>query len=192
VSGVLAGKVAVVTGASSGIGAATARRFAAEGAEVALLGRRSGPLEAEVAGLPGTPLALSVDVTDPAQVASALDQTYDRFGRLDAVVNCAGVIVPASLEETDDEIWHRQIETNLSGSFFVARAAAPLLAAGGSIVNLGSELAAFGMDMYAAYCASKAGVIGLTKALAAELAPDIRVNAVCPGPVDTPMLTAEL
>jgi NAD(P)-dependent dehydrogenase (short-subunit alcohol dehydrogenase family) len=188
----LGGRVALVTGASSGIGAAAARALAAAGAAVAVLARRREPLEAFAAELgEDAALPLVADVADSAQVAAAVDAVLARFGRLDVVVNSAGVSTPASLADTDDGLWGTHLDANLSGSFYVARAAAPHLAEGGSIVNVGSELAAIGMPMYVAYCASKAGVIGLTKALAAELAPEIRVNAVCPGPVDTPMLAAE-
>jgi NAD(P)-dependent dehydrogenase (short-subunit alcohol dehydrogenase family) len=188
----LAGRVALVTGASSGIGAAAARALAAAGAAVALLARRREPLEALAAELgQDAALPLVADVADSGQVDEAVAATLARFGRLDAVVNCAGVSIPASLADTDDGVWSAQIDANLSGSFFVARAAAPHMGEGGSIVNVGSELSHVGMEMFVAYCASKAGVIGLTRALAAELAPAIRVNAVCPGPVDTPMLAAE-
>jgi NAD(P)-dependent dehydrogenase (short-subunit alcohol dehydrogenase family) len=188
----LAGRVALVTGASSGIGAAAARALAAAGAAVALLARRRESLETlagELGGEVGLPLV--TDVADSGQVDAAVAATVERFGRLDAVVNCAGVSIPATLADTDDDAWNAQIDANLGGSFFVARAAAPRMGEGGSIVNVGSELSQIGMEMFVAYCASKAGVIGLTKALAAELAPAIRVNAVCPGPVDTPMLAAE-
>jgi len=188
----LAGKVALVTGASSGIGAATARLFAAEGAELALLARRPGPLSAIAQELGDGAITLPADVADSAQVAEAVAAAASRFGRIDVVVNCAGTLFAGRVEETDDAAWRRQLEVNLSGTFFVSREAAPRIPIGGSIVNLGSELSVMGMAMYAGYCASKAGVIGLTKALAAELAPDVRVNAICPGPVDTPMLTAEL
>jgi NAD(P)-dependent dehydrogenase (short-subunit alcohol dehydrogenase family) len=188
----LAGRVALVTGASSGIGAAAARALAAAGAAVALLARRREPLES-LAGELGEDVALPLvaDVADSRQVDKAVAATVARFGRLDAVVNSAGVSIPATLADTDDATWRAVIDANLSGSFFVARAAAPHMGDGGSIVNVGSELSQIGMEMYVAYCAAKAGVIGLTRALAVELAPRIRVNAVCPGPVDTPMLSAE-
>lgn len=191
-SGRLKGKVALITGASSGIGAATARLFAAEGATVALLARSGDELERLAGELGGGALPLVADVADPGQVAAAVERGAERLGPLDVVVNNAGTVTPASLAETNDEVWRRHIEVNLSGCFFVAREAAPRIAPGGSIINLGSELSVIGMGMYVAYCASKAGVLGLTRSLAAELAPAVRVNAICPGPVDTPMLAGEL
>lgn len=190
----LEGKVALITGASSGIGEATARAFVREGARVALLARHREPLDRVAAELGDhTGMVIIADVSDPAAVSDAVTATIERFGRLDAVVNSAGVVEPLALADLDAEAWHKTIEVNLSGSFYVAREAGLRMArdGGGSIVNIGSELSVLGMPMYVAYCASKSGVIGLTKALAAELAPRVRVNAVLPGPVDTPMLSAE-
>jgi NAD(P)-dependent dehydrogenase (short-subunit alcohol dehydrogenase family) len=187
----LAGRTAVVTGASSGIGESTARTFAAAGAKVALLARNAEALAALEEELPGS-LALPVDVSDPAQVEAAIDRVEAELGPIDAVVNSAGVAAPTPLAELDPESWRRTIDINLSGSFYVAREAGLRMVAAereGSIVNLGSELSVLGMGMFAAYCAGKAGLIGLTKALAAELAPRVRVNIVCPGPVLTPMYT---
>ena len=109
-------------------------------------------------------------------------------------MNSAGVCVPVALEDLDSATWAETIAINLTGTFTVARSAALIMRAhsGGSIVNVGSELGTIGMAGFADYCASKAGIVGLTRALAAELAPAVRVNAVLPGPVDTPMLHAEL
>lgn len=187
------GKVALITGASSGIGKAAAAQFVAEGARVALLARRLEPLEQLAGELGETAIVLQADVADPDAVAGAVAQTVERLGGIDVVVNSAGVAQPLSLADLDAAAWRATIDVNLSGSFYVAREAGLRMSANGAgaIVNLGSELSVLGMAMYIAYCASKAGVIGLTKALAAELAPNVRVNAVLPGPVDTPMLDAE-
>jgi NAD(P)-dependent dehydrogenase (short-subunit alcohol dehydrogenase family) len=181
----------LITGGSSGIGAETARRFAAGGAAVAVLGRRRDALDAVTADTGA--LALTVDVTDSAAVRDGVAYAHDRMGGLDVVVNSAGLCIPTDLADIDDAAWRSHLDVNLSGSFYVAREAGLLMRrdGGGSIVNVASELSLIGMSGYVAYCAAKAGVIGLTKALAAELAPTVRVNAVCPGPVDTPMLQAE-
>lgn len=189
--GRLSGRRALITGASSGIGAATARRFVAEGAHVALLARTPEPLErlAEELGA----IAVPADVADPEQVHRAVEEAADRLGGIDVVVNSAGIAAPLALADLDARAWRETIDINLSGSFYVAREAGMrmLAAEGGTIVNIGSDLSFKGSAFYVAYCASKAGVIGLTKALAAELAPTVTVNALCPGPVDTPMLRAE-
>jgi 3-oxoacyl-[acyl-carrier protein] reductase len=196
VSARLDGKVALVTGASSGIGAATARRLAAEGAEVALVARRAAELDTIAAELDtiaaevGDPvLAVVADVSDPDSARAAIRSTTSHFGRLDIVVNCAGVCQPAALVDADTDNWRKHIDINLSGTYYLAREGGLLMMAadGGTILNVGSELSTIGMAMYVAYCASKAGIIGLTRALAAELAPKVTVNAICPGRVDTPM-----
>lgn len=189
----LAGKAALITGASSGIGAATARLFAAEGARVALLARRREPLEQLAAELGDAAVVIDADVGVPAEAHAAVAAAIEGLGGLEVVVNSAGVAWPATLAEIDDEHWRRVIDVNLSGSFYVCRDAGLHMKenGGGTIVNLGSEMSVRAAGMYVAYCASKAGILGLTRALAAELAPDVTVNAICPGPVDTPMLTAE-
>ena len=188
--GRLAGKAALVTGASSGIGAATARLLAQQGAAVALLSRPSDRLDALAAELDGA-IGIAADVSQHAQVADAVARAERELGPLELVVNSAGIAWPIPLAELEPERWREVIDVNLSGSFYVAREAGLRMAAtgrGGSIVNLGSELSVLGMAMFVAYCTSKAGLLGLTKALAAELAPHVRVNAVCPGPVETPMM----
>ena len=190
----LTGRRAIVTGASSGIGADTARAFVHEGASVALMERREHLLDDLARELGDGAVSIGVDVRDPDAVARAVAEADSQLGGLDVVVNSAGVDMPAALADLDAAEWRRVIDVNLSGSFYVAREAALRMMAsgGGSIVNLGSELSSIGMGMYVHYCASKAGVIGMTRAMAAELAPTVRVNAVCPGPVDTPMMDAEL
>ena len=189
----LADKRALITGGSSGIGAATARLFVEHGARVALIARRPEPLNALVAELGDRAVAIPADVAKPQDVAEAVRAATAALGRIDIVVNSAGVAWPVSLPDLDADGWQAVIDINLSGTFYVSREAGLQMAeaGGGTIINLGSELSVLGMDHYVAYCASKAGVIGLTRALAAELAPDVTVNAVCPGPVDTPMLAAE-
>lgn len=189
----LEGKVALVTGASSGIGAAVARRMSAAGANLVLVARRRAELEALARELGERTLVRVTDVTDPVAVRSTVADSASYFGRLDIAVNGAGVTAPAALVDADATNWRLHIDVNLSGSYYVAREAGLLMRAGGggTIVNVGSDLSRSGAAMFVPYCAAKAGIIGLTRALAAELAPTVTVNAICPGPVDTPMLAAE-
>jgi 3-oxoacyl-[acyl-carrier protein] reductase len=184
---------ALVTGASSGIGRATARLVHAQGGSVALVARRADALDSLVADLGERAVAVTADVSDPLAAREAVQQAVAAFDGLDLVVNAAGVCYPVPLEALSSDIWSATIGINLSGTFWVSREAAAHLSAGGSIVNLGSEQSFIGMPGYVDYAASKFGVLGVTKAMAAELAPrGIRVNAVCPGPVDTPMVAREL
>jgi len=187
----LSGKVAFITGGGTGIGRACALAFAREGAEVVIAGRRKEPLdkvarEIEAAG--GKSCALSCDVTQRSSVESTLAQAEKYFGRLDTIVNNAGAVVVATAEHTSDAEWERVLAANLTGTFFVSRAAlAPLrMAGGGSIINIGSVLGLVARKDRAAYCAAKAGVSGLTRAMALDHAHEkIRVNCICPTLVET-------
>ena len=173
----LAGKRVVVTGGTSGIGAATAQRFRDEGCEVVVLARTPG------SGV------IPCDVSDRLQV----DAAFEQVGDLDVVINNAGVSVRSPAVDISPDQWDQVLATNLSGAFWVAQAAARrmLLGAGGVILNTASTNALVGYRYYADYNAAKAGVVALTKSLALEWAPRIRVNAVCPGYVLTPMQEAE-
>jgi NAD(P)-dependent dehydrogenase (short-subunit alcohol dehydrogenase family) len=185
-------KVALVTGAARGIGLATAKKYLDEGWRVALLdieGELLARATAEIGRTDDT-LALTCDVSDAAAVAAAMETIEQRFGRLDALVNNAGVAVFAPLMETSDADWSRVIEVNLTGPFLCTKAAVPLMreGGGGAIVNITSISAVRASTLRSAYGTSKAGLAHLTKQLAVELASlNIRVNAVAPGPVDTAM-----
>lgn len=179
----------LITGASSGVGEATARLFSDRGANVALLGRRTTELERVRSSIGGTSIVLPVDVSDEESVIDAVHRAGSQLGGLDVVINAAGVAAPAEAEHITGDEWRSVIDTNLSGTFYVSREAIPYLReSGGSIVNVASDLAMIGAAGLVHYCASKAGVVGLTRGLAAELAPRIRVNALCPGPINTPMM----
>jgi len=191
----LSGKVAFITGGGTGIGRACALAFAREGARVAVVGRRKEPLDAVAAEIAaaaassgGKSLALSCDVTQRSSVEASLAAAEKHFGRLDTIVNNAGAVVVATVEHTSDAEWDRVLAANLTGTFFVSRAAlAPLRrAGGGSIINIGSVLGLVARKDRAAYCAAKAGVSGLTRAMALDHAHEkIRVNCICPTLVET-------
>jgi NAD(P)-dependent dehydrogenase (short-subunit alcohol dehydrogenase family) len=188
-------KVALVTGAARGIGLATARRFLADSWRVALLDIEGEQLTRAVASLaqPDETLALTCDVSDAKAVAAAIGEVATRFGRLDALVNNAGVAVFAPLLETSDADWNRILSVNLTGPFMLTKAAAPLMRehGGGAVVNITSISAVRASTLRSAYGTSKAGLAHLTKQLAVELASlGIRVNGVAPGPVDTAMAKA--
>jgi 3-oxoacyl-[acyl-carrier protein] reductase len=185
VSGPLTGRTALVTGAGRGIGAAVADALEAAGARVARLDR--------TAPTTGDP-ALAADVADADQVTAAFAALDAAFERLDIVVNNAGVLLERPLVHTDAATFDRVVAVNLRGTFLVGREAARRMTrppAGGRIVNVASDLAYLGRAGFSAYAASKAGVLGLTRSWARELAPDVLVNAVAPGPTDTAMLGFE-
>ena len=183
----LAGKLAVVTGAASGIGAATVRELAEQGARVAGIDRQP-------CAIPDGGPALTADVSEEEEVL-AVFATLDATGEVpDILVNCAGIILERPLVRMTLEEFEGIMRVNLRGCFLVGREAVIRMRGagrGGRVINIASELAHLGRADYSAYCASKAAVIGLTRSWARELAPDILVNAVAPGPVDTPMLSRE-
>jgi NAD(P)-dependent dehydrogenase (short-subunit alcohol dehydrogenase family) len=188
-------KAALVTGAGRGIGLATARRFLADGWRVALLEIDAALLDAAMASLadPAATLALRCDVADADGVAAAIAAVRARFGRLDALVNNAGIAVFKPLLETTLEDWNRVLAVNLTGAFICTQAAAPLMAegGGGAIVNITSISGLRASTLRVAYGTSKAALAHLTRQQAVELAAlNIRVNAVAPGPVDTAMAKA--
>lgn len=189
-SGRLRDRVALVTGAAGGIGGATARCLAAEGARVALLARSRDAVAAAAAELATEGVAIGGDLRDPTVAEAAVETAIGQLGRLDIVVNAAGLYAPAALAETTRHLWEDSLAVNLSASFFIGRKAGLWMKehGGGQIVNVSSEVAMRGVAGNAAYAAAKAGLIGLTRAMAVELAPGVTVNTVSPGAVDTPMM----
>jgi NAD(P)-dependent dehydrogenase (short-subunit alcohol dehydrogenase family) len=183
----LEGKVAVVTGAASGLGKAAALALAESGASVALGGRRLDRLEEtrrDLVQLGAAAVAVQTDVTDPASCSHLVEQTMTQFGRLDVLINCAGVatVVPALRDEPD--AFRQVIETNLMGSYWMAQACARVMSPGSSIVNIGSVLGQTSVMLpMAAYSSSKAALLGLTRDLAQQWGgrKGIRVNIVVPG-----------
>jgi NAD(P)-dependent dehydrogenase (short-subunit alcohol dehydrogenase family) len=190
----LDGKVALITGGGTGIGAACAREFAREGAAVVITGRRKDALETVVRDIEkskGRALAVAGSVTDKAHARSAVAQAARTFGRLDVLVNNAGVgAFGTLLHDTDEATWNEMLAINLTGAYRMIKAAVPemLKAGSGSIVNVSSIASLVGIPTTAAYSASKGGMDALTRCVAIDYAQQkIRCNSVCPGLVDTPM-----
>jgi NAD(P)-dependent dehydrogenase (short-subunit alcohol dehydrogenase family) len=183
-------RVALITGGSRGIGLATARALAAEGAQVVITGRDEGRAAAAAASVPRGSFVCG-DVRDASTATAAVDAAVERHGRLDVLVNSAGIIYRSrTVEEHTEEEWDNTFDTNVKGTFLMCRAALPhLRAAKGSIVNVASYVGLVGFAGAAAYAASKAAVVNLTRTLALDHAEDgVRANCVCPGSVDTDMI----
>jgi 3-oxoacyl-[acyl-carrier protein] reductase len=193
----LAGRTALVTGAATGIGRAIARALGAAGARVAV-NHLSRPREArqvaqEIAAAGSSAMEIDADVTSATEVARMIGRVEAALGPVDILVNNAGVILEKRLLDTSEEDWDFVLNTDLKAVYLCCRAALGSMRtrARGAVINIASELGFLGRENYAAYCAAKAGVIGLTRALAREFAPQIRINAIAPGPVNTPMLSLD-
>lgn len=184
-------KVAIITGASRGIGLAISRKLWNDGANVALCARSVEPLKKQEAEMGDRALAVGMDIRDLKNVDAGIRRIVDRFGRIDIVVNNAGVSGVTPIGATDTAPWVDIINTNVVGTYHVTRAAVPHMPDGGRVIMISSVLGKFGVPGYTAYCTAKTGLIGFTRALALELAPrEITVNALCPGWVDTEMALA--
>ncbi len=193
----LEGKVAIVTGATSGIGAATAMAFAEAGAKVVVSGRSTTGAEstaALIASIDGDSRIMLGDVTNPAFADELVAFAVAEFGRLDVLANVAGTITRGDATETTDDEWWQNMRVNTDATFFMSRAAVRQFrhqGEGGVVVNLASNVGIVGSAGLPAYCASKGAVVLLTKAMALDHASEgIRINALCPGAVDTPMLVS--
>ena len=185
------GKRVLVTGSSRGIGQATARLFCESGAQVAVNGRTPDSTAAGMAALGDSDrlVAAPGDVSSVAGCEAVVGAAVEELGGLDILVNSAGVAFFLPLDDSDEVVWDATLDTNLKGTFFCVRAAAdPLRESGGNIVNVASDAGLIGEKGLSVYCASKGGVVNLTRAMALELAPAVRVNCVCPGYVDTDMV----
>jgi 3-oxoacyl-[acyl-carrier protein] reductase len=186
----LSGRKALVTGGTRGIGRGITLALARAGADVLACYRTPGEhvdsLARELKEIPGDHHLVQADISDPDGVAALFDEVRTRFGRLDVVVNNAGVISHVPFADLSLAEWHRIVDTDLTGAFLVTQGALPLLGAGASVVNVGSRVATVGIPLRSHYTAAKAGLAGLTRSLCKELGPrGIRVNLVAPGVIAT-------
>lgn len=191
----LGGKRALITGAAGGIGRATALELARRGADLALVDLAScAALAEEIAALGRKGVSLEADVGDEAQATAAVRRALDALGGLDILINCAGIMLERPLLETSADEFDRIVRVNLRGTFLMGRAGIKAMkeqGGGGRIVNIASDLAYLGRAEFSAYCATKGAILSLTRSWAHEFAPDILVNSVAPGPVDTPMTSTK-
>ena len=185
-SGLLGDKVAIVTGGSKGIGHSIAERFLKEGAKVIICSRNKSELSKAAAKL-GCDFH-QLDVSDSSGVNSMSEWFSKEHGKLDILVNNAGLIRPGRITKTTEEDWDLQINVNLKGPYLMSNNFLPHMNNGGAILNISSTVGLRAMKGAAAYCASKGGVVNLTRAMALDLAGKIRVNCICPAVVDTPMV----
>ena len=194
--GRLAGKIAIVTGASRGIGRAVAERFAAEGAAVVVNytqgSKNAASVVAGIEASGGTAIAVKADVSRSADVRRLVEQTVERFGRVDILVNNAGVMVAKGVMETSEDDWDATIDVNLKGAYLCSKEVAPVMIrqGSGSIINMSSNSGLYHPSAmrFTEYVVSKAGMNGLTKAMALALGPQVRINAICPGWIRTDMV----
>ncbi len=187
----LQGKVALITGAGSGIGEATATRFAEEGATVVVADVRVDAAERVARTIGGTAIGIEIDVINRASIKAAIDTTVESFGGLDVLVCNAGVTIVGGVTDLSEDEWDKQLDTNLKSVYLCAKEAWPHLEArgGGSILSTASMAGQWAIPADAAYCASKAGLIMLTKCMALDGAKqNIRANCICPGFTNTPMI----
>ncbi|SRX79259.1 SDR family oxidoreductase [Mycolicibacterium parafortuitum] len=176
-------KVALVTGGAAGIGAAIASAYAGKGARVAVVDRDEDGAVETARSLPGDSRGFRCDVADPDSVRAVVDAVLETFGRIDILVNCAGIVALAPAEELSVKGWDATLDVNLKGTFLMCQAVgtAMLEAGGGAIINLASQAATVALDQHVAYCASKFGVLGVTKVLASEWGPrGVRANTISP------------
>jgi 3-oxoacyl-[acyl-carrier protein] reductase len=192
----LVGKVAIVTGASRGIGRAVALRFAAEGARVVVnyqhKAAEANAVVAEIGSAGGDAVAVAADVSSSADVQRLVDETNARYGRIDVLVNDAGVMIAKGLFETTEDDWDQTIDVNLKGAYLCSKAVAPIMIRQerGTIINMSSNSGLYHPSAmrFTEYVVSKAGMNGLTKAMALALGPHVTVNAICPGWIRTDMV----